>query len=377
MKKLTAAVITALMIISAAPSVMAVETDDISALSAVLIDGSSGRVIWGKAENTRRPMASTTKIMSALIALESGNLDEEFTVDPVAVRTEGSSMGLCEGDIVSLRDLCIGMLLPSGNDAANCTAVRISGSTEDFAQLMNSRAREIGLHSTHFVTPSGLHDDNHYSTAYDMSLLAAYALDNPDFAQICSSRYMGLDFGNPPYKRTLTNTNKLLSLYDNCIGVKTGFTDEAGRCLVSAAEKNGIRLICVTLNAPDDWNDHIKLYDYGFSCTSKREYDTPVEWDIRLAGGTEEYVHTAAAEKVTYTSVKGNADDITVKITVPPMLYAPVSEGTQVGEAVIYNCGREIDRIPMITTQSCAVKTGKPHNDSLFDRAVDWFKQFF
>lgn len=376
---ITAAVTAVVFCVSA---VSAVENDgvkkpsdgDISAKASVLIEAKSGRIIWGKNENTRLPMASTTKIMSTIIALESGDLDTEFTVDSGAVHTEGSSMGLMEGDIVSLRDLCIGMLLPSGNDAANCTAVRLGGDIPTFVGMMNAKAAELGLCDTHFVTPSGLHDPGHYSTAYNMSLLAAYALENPDFAEICGSSNMKLSFGDPPFNRWLTNTNKLLERYDGCIGVKTGFTDEAGRCLVSAAERNGIRLVCVTLNAPDDWNDHAKLYDYGFSQTALKEYTENIEYCPALAGGMSDSIRLVPVHTPTYTEITGQTADITFKIAAPPMLYAPVQAGSKCGEAIIYDNGREIDRIPMVAAESAPVSGVKAPKKRARDKIIDFLK---
>ena len=264
-KRIIGTLLSAAVIFPFAPKAEAVSLAGLSAKAAILIDAQTGTVIAEKNEKQRLPMASTTKIMSALLLLESGGLDTPFRVDNEAIMVEGSSMGLCEDDIVTKRALCYGMLLPSGNDAANQTAVTLAGSTEKFAEMMNQRAEKIGLKDTNFVTPSGLHNENHYSTAYDMAMLTREALRNDDFREICGTKRAKLKFGNPPYERWLVNTNKLLTMYDCCIGVKTGFTDEAGRCLVSAAEKNGVTLICVTLNASDDWNDHKKMYDYGFS----------------------------------------------------------------------------------------------------------------
>lgn len=366
--------------VCAAPSAeigSSLKENDISARSAVLIEANSGRVIWGKSENTRLPMASTTKIMTTIIALESGDLDTEFTVDSAAVHTEGSSMGLREGDIVSLRDLCIGMLLPSGNDAANSAAVRLGGDIPTFAGMMNSKAAELGLSDTHFVTPSGLHDPEHYSTAYDMSRLAAYALKDPDFAAICGEQTIKLSFGDPPYDRWLTNTNKLLGQYGGCIGVKTGFTDEAGRCLVSAAERDGVRLVCVTLNAPDDWNDHAKLYDHGFSRTILREYTENIEYFPALAGGIGDSVRLVPERTPTYTEIIGQTSDISHRMIAPPMLYAPLQAGKACGEVVIYDCGREIDRIPLAVAESAAAaetSETSPPEKSLKHKIIDFFK---
>ena len=219
---------------------------DTKAKAAVVLDAATGRVLFAKNANARLPMASTTKIMSTLLTLEQDGQDEWFTVDPDAIRVEGSSMGLRAGDRVTLSALAYGMMLPSGNDAANAAAVRIAGSKEAFARMMNERAAELGMEDSHFVTPSGLDDNAHYSSAYDMALLTREALSNPRFAEICSQKSAKVCFGNPPADRWLSNHNRLLKLYPDAAGVKTGFTDAAGRCLVSYAQRGGVRLIVVT-----------------------------------------------------------------------------------------------------------------------------------
>ena len=206
-----------------------------SAKAAVLINGDTGEIIYSYNENEKLPMASTTKIMTALILCETADLSEEITVTADMLKVEGSSMGLLAGDRVTYHDLLYGMMLASGNDAANVTAISIAGSVEKFAKMMNRRAEELGLKNTHFVTPSGLDADGHYTTAYDLALLAAFALKNEDFAKAASSKSAVLNYGNPPYRRTLTNHNKLLSSFEGAVGVKTGFTKKSGRCLVSAA----------------------------------------------------------------------------------------------------------------------------------------------
>ncbi len=348
---------------------------DVSAKAAVVIEAGTGKVIFGKNENTKLPMASTTKIMSVLLTLESGDLDSEFTVDSNAVKTEGSSMGLREGDIVSKRDLCIGMLLPSGNDAANCAAVRVGGDIGSFVEMMNAKASRLGLVSTHFVTPSGLHDDAHYSTAYDMAQLASYALKNPDFAQICSQSSVKLSFGNPPYDRWLTNTNKLLNRYSGCIGVKTGFTDEAGRCLVSAASRDGVTLICVTLNAPDDWNDHAKMLDYGFSRVKCVPLEAEKYYSADLVGGSSDTIKLCPERTPVCPVINGEYPDISWKVTVPQMVYAPVVRGRQIGELTLFACGREIDRIPLLAAESAEYARGEPHRPGLREIITDKIKE--
>ncbi len=316
---------------------------DVSAKGCVLMEAETGEIIYGKNENLKLPMASTTKIMTTLLVLESGGLDDEFTVDSSAIMVEGSSMGLTEGDIVTKRALCYGMMLPSGNDAANASAVKLAGSYEEFAKLMNRRAKLIGMENTSFVTPSGLHDDNHWSTAYDMALLTSEALDNEDFRNICCCRNAHLKFGNPPYNRWLRNTNKLLTFYSDCIGVKTGFTDEAGRCLVSAAERDGVTLICVTLNDPSDWSDHIKLFDYGFDKVTKYPLNMGnIPNEIDIVGGNKDSC-ALSLDDVPYCGfTEDKRSEITVKTDISGFIYAPVRKGDRIGTARYYYNDREV-----------------------------------
>jgi len=237
----------------------------VSAASAVVIDADSAMTLFAKNPREVRAPASLTKVMTAIITIEAGDLDKMFQVDNGAVHVEGTTMGLRENDIVTRRALCYGMLLPSGNDAANSAAVSVSGSIPEFVKLMNKKALLLGMYDTHFANPHGLDAPGHTTTAYDLAVLTAYALKNPVFREICSVESARVEFGNPPYKRTLKNNNKMLRLYKGCIGVKTGFTDNARRCLISAAKRGGKTLIAVTLSAPDDWNDHEKMLDYGFA----------------------------------------------------------------------------------------------------------------
>ncbi len=305
-------------------------TGSVSAKAAVLIEATTGRVLYAKNAESKLPMASTTKVMSALLTLEQPDLDKYFVVDPNAIKVEGSSMGLVEGDQVTLRALAYGMLLPSGNDAANAAAVRIGGTIENFIGMMNDRAKLLGLENTHFVTPSGLHDDNHYSTAKDMAMLARAALKNPDFLAICSSNNAQLEFGNPPYKRWLKNSNKMLQSYDGAIGVKTGFTDEAGRCLISAARRDGVTLICVTLNDPNDWQDTANLFDYGFTQVSAKEIPKTVagEKTVRVTGGRQK---ECKVELYGAATTVADPSKLTVQYHLDRFYYAPVRAGDLLG----------------------------------------------
>ncbi|MBP3379924.1 MAG: D-alanyl-D-alanine carboxypeptidase [Ruminococcus sp.] len=337
------------------------EFPEISAKAAVVISADTGEVVFAENADTKLPMASTTKIMTTLLCIESGGLDVPFTVDSDAIRVEGSSMGLQEGDIVTKYDLCCGMLLPSGNDGANAAAVEIAGSIEAFAEMMNERAEEMGLSKTFFVTPSGLEGEGHGSSARDMAVLAAEALKNETFREICSSDTIKLEYGNPPYTRWLNNTNKLLSLYSGTYGVKTGFTDEAGRCLVSACQRDGKSLVCVTLNDPDDWNDHMALYDSCFPLVSSISPDIPEDISVELAGAVEESLRLESAEDAETLTVYGiSGDDLEYTVAAPPFVYAPVAQGEEVAELIISCKSREIRRIPLYAAESAEYAEKNP-----------------
>jgi len=348
---------------------------NVSAASAILIEAETGRVVFEKDAYERRPMASTTKIMSTLIALEQGNLDEYFTVDSEAIKVEGSSMGLREGDSVSLRTLCYGMMLPSGNDAANAAAVRISGSVEKFVELMNKKADELGLEDTNFVTPSGLDDytDDHYSTAYDMAKLTAYAMENDEFREICSLSDAKISFGNPPADRWLSNNNKLLDMCEGTIGVKTGFTDKARRCLVSACERDGVTLIAVTLNAPDDWNDHTKMYEYGFS--QIKNYALPCEFgglNVNVVGGTQDTVMVEMPRTPTAPLFSDELSKVKTQVILYSFYYAPVVNGDTLGRVDFYVDDRLIESVPLVATKE--INYQKSDEKSTVSKILDKLK---
>ncbi len=355
------------------------EDMEVSAKAAVVISADTGEIVYSKNSGEKLPMASTTKIMSALLCLESGDLYEPFTVDSDAIRVEGSSMGLQEGDTVTKYALACGMLLPSGNDGANAAAVKIAGSLEGFAELMNDRAQKLGLTKTYYVTPSGLEGEGHGSSAEDMAVLAAEALKNDLFREICSSQTMKLEYGNPPYTRWLKNTNKLLSMYDGTYGVKTGFTDEAGRCLVSACEREGKRLICVTLNAPDDWNDHMKLYDNCFKKVKTQELCIPCEMYVNLAGSQKDVLPVTVGEELAdFTVYNADTADFTYTVAAPPFVYAPVKAGDLAAELIISDNNRELKRIPLYAAEDAEYKNSesKPEKSG-FEKFILKVKDIF
>ena len=329
---------------------------EIRAKSAIVIDADSGEVLFGRNEKQKLPMASTTKIMTALISLEQESVDDEFTVDSEAIKVEGSSMGLKTGDKVTLRKLCVGMLLPSGNDAANAAAVHIAGSVDKFVNLMNDKASALGLKDTHFVTPSGLDDytDEHYSTAYDMAKLAAEALENDDFAAICRESAITIDLGNE--KRTYYNTNKLLGSCEGVIGVKTGFTDKAGRCLVSACRRKDKTLICVTLNDRSDWEDHKALYDYCFDFYVVKQFsENGKHLEMPVVGGASGKVSCTVASG-SMTMLRGIAEKLKAEVYVQHFVYAPVKAGDIVGYVEYTADNLIIARLPVKVDRDVAIK---------------------
>lgn len=377
MKALKIIAICIVILFASKTGVCAEDLCEISAKSAIVYNAETGEILFEKNAYQQMPMASTTKIMSALIALEQDNLDKDFVVDSEAINTEGSSMGLREGDIVSLRDLVCGMLLPSGNDAANAAAVRIAGSVENFVHMMNERAEQMGLKNTHFVTPSGLDDDTdeHYSTAYDMAVLAGHAMENQDFRDICGQQQIKLSFGNPPFDRWLINSNKLLKYSDDITGIKTGFTDKARRCLVSSCERNDAELICVTLNAPDDWNDHMRLYDYCFGFISEQRIDAPFKSiDVDVVGGKSDKVK-CVTENISATLLNGRAGEVTSEVNISPFVYAPVKKGDIVGKVEYFYNGRSIAVKDITAAEDVGFKScEKP---SFFEYYFGKFKSLF
>lgn len=356
-------------------NVKAQEDIDVSAKSAILICADSENVIWAKNENEPLPMASTTKIMTALLALEymqaNGNKEIEITNDMVMV--EGTSMGLAAGDIISLESLAQGMLLCSGNDAANSAAIAVGGSIENFVKMMNEKATILGLKDTKFCTPSGLDQGNHHSTAKDMAVLGAYAMENDDFANIVSKKSMSVKFINPSKVVNYKNHNKLLRLYDACIGVKTGFTKSAGRCLVSCAQKGEAKLICVTLNAPNDWDDHIKLYNYGFENVVVKTFDDQnFRIQVPVKNCNTSVVNAECLSQFSACLKKDQEDKIERKIELPSVCSAPIEKGQILGNVVYYYQGNVIGKNNIIATESISNESAnfkKGHFNS--------FKQFF
>ena len=350
----------------------------ISAKACVLMLADTREVLYAENENEQLSMASTTKIMTSLLALESGLWEQQIKVTSDMVAAEGTSIGLLPDDLISVRTLISGMLLESGNDAASVTAYAVAGGQAQFLDLMNQKAAEIGMKNTHFDSVSGLDTDSHYSTAYDMALLTAYALENPKFRSICSEKSERVYYGNPPYARTLYNHNRLLSSYEGAIGVKTGFTKKSGRCLVSAAERDGVTLIAVTLNAPDDWNDHKKLLDYGFSVAKLCDASAlQGDLSVKVVGGDAKTVTATTAYAPRFPAA-GDTANVQAQAYLKHFLYAPVEKGETVGSVCYTYNGKVVAQVPLVSTQSVGAVTmenTESPKQSLFHRIWSFFKQ--
>lgn len=311
-----------------------------SARCFAVINADTAEVLYSENADTRVPMASTTKIMTALILCERENLSDEITI-PDGIGAEGTSIGLKAGDRVSLCVLLYGMLLASGNDAANAAAYAVAGGSEAFVKLMNEKAESLGLKNTHFATPSGLDGDGHYTTAYELALLTREALKNEAFAAACSTESITVSYGTPSVRHTFKNHNRLLREYDDITGVKTGYTSAAGRCLVSSAEKGGRRLICVTLNDKNDWADHRELLDKGYSLL-KEKSDLKPKSPVTLYAASGEKLSVNLPELKYYTLKDCKAE---IKTALPQIIYLPLKKGEIIGRAYYYfnyKCVKEL-----------------------------------
>ena len=326
----------------------------ISARSAALYEPETQNFLYTKDPNKRLAMASTTKIMTALLALELLPQDEMIAVDSRAVGIEGSSVYLKSGEIINALDLIYALLLQSANDAAAAIAYRIAGSIEDFAHLMNEKARELGLTDTNFTNPHGLDDKNHYTTAHDLAIITAEALNNKDFKTI-SSTYKK-EVTTSECTRILVNHNKLLKSYDGCIGVKTGYTKKSGRSLVSAAERDGLTFISVTIDAPDDWNDHKKLLDYGYSMLKAEilAVKGQFSYKIPVLNGNDEFI-SVSNEKEIKRIVGIDEENVESHVKLSRYVSAPIRKGDILGIVIFTQNGKEIDSVNLIAQDSVDV----------------------
>ena len=321
-----------------------------SATSAILMDADSGRVLYEQNADRQMLIASTTKIMTALVAIREGDLSDTVKVSRAAAYTEGSAMYLKEGERLTLETLLYGLMLCSGNDAAVAVAEHVGGSVDGFAKLMNETAAELGMTATSFANPNGLDDEKHYSTARDMAILACAAMENETLVRIVSTK--SITIGG----RTMTNHNKLLSYQEGCLGLKTGYTKAAGRTLVSCTEKNGQRLVAVTLQDGNDWADHQALYEYGFSAYPAKQaavLGQPVTY-AAVAGGLRATVPLVAADSFSWPLAAGEKLETRIDLAAP--LTAPVAAGKKVGQAVFILNGREVGCVDLLCGMSVSPK---------------------
>ena len=314
----------------------------VSAEHAIVLDATTGRVLYEKRSNERSLIASTTKIMTALIVCEQCNVLDRMRIPKEAVGIEGSSMYLQEGEVLTVQELLYGLMLQSGNDAAVALAIYCGGTVEGFAELMNDKARQLGLENTHFVNPNGLDSPDHYSTANDLALLAAYAMNNPIFAKTVSTKSVKIG------QRYLTNHNKLLWQLEGADGVKTGYTKAAGRILVSSAQRDGRRLICVTINAPDDWRDHCGLMEEAFSDYRVQQLIRAgdILGTVEVLGGQAVQVHLVAEEDFSYALAAD--EQISILLPQPGFAYAPVAFGQKAGFAHVLLNGVPVGKVAVL-----------------------------
>ena len=359
MKRLFAGTAAALL---AAVLIFPVKGYALSAEKAILADAATGRILYEKNADSRSLIASTTKIMTALVVCEQCNVLDRMRIPKEAVGIEGSSMYLKEGEVLTVQELLYGLMLHSGNDAAVALAIYCGGTVEGFAEMMNDKARQIGMQNSHFENPNGLDAPGHYSTARDLAMLAAYAMQNPIFSKTVSTKNITIG------QRYLHNHNKLLWQVEGADGVKTGYTRAAGRILVSSALRDGRRLVAVTINAPDDWHDHAMLLEQGFSGFAHRNIlqEGQIIGSLEIAGGDCGHVQLLAAEDFDYAL----APDEKVSLLIPGtgFVYAPVTAGADAGFVHVCVDGKSVGKVPLI--YGATIEQTKEIEKSIWDRLI-------
>jgi len=328
-KKIISALAVLGLMLSLCPKASAEQAPDISAKSAVVMSA-SGQLLYHKNGESRSLIASTTKLMTAILAIERTELDDVVDINPACCNIEGSSMYLNPAEQYTVRELLLGLLLVSGNDAAEALALHVAGDMESFVRLMNEKAKSLGMADTSFRNPHGLDADGHYSTALDLAKLMCYCMENESFRQLCATK------SSVVHGLTLINHNKLLGLCPGCIGGKTGYTLAAGRCLVSCCERQGLRLVCVTLSAPDDWNDHLALYDWAYGQFDQRDVLAGLRFPVPVVSGTEAEVNLIPAQDICLFLPKNQ--EVVLRVELPQFVFAPVNQGETGGQVwVIIN----------------------------------------
>lgn len=347
-------------------SVLADDTEafdlKLTAQSAILIEASTGRVIWEKDADVRHYPASMTKMMTGILALEKLLPKADVVISPNAAATEDCPLEIVAGECLSADNIITGMLMESDNGAAVAIAEAVDGSVSQFVQRMNERAQEIGMSNTHFVNPNGLTEANHYSTARDMAKLARFAMNNKKFREIVSTKKQVIHWEVPARQQKLAeNTNKLLANYNGMNGIKTGWTKAAGGCLAASARRNGVELIAIVMQTPgpdDRFADASKLLDYGFKQVKmvKGIAKDRVSRKLWVRGGTSASVMAHPAEDINYPLINGeDPKHYTLSYDVPKVIAAPLKDGETVGRIIIKYDNKEVGSVPMISEK---VETG-------------------
>lgn len=326
---------------------------DTSAKAMALIDVDSGRLLAGKNQDEQLKMASTTKIATAITVIDNcADLDEPFKIDDRAVGVEGTSIYLQKGEVLTCRQLLYGLMLRSGNDASVALALHCAKSIEDFASLMNKTAEKVGAKNTHFVNPHGLDADEHYTSAYDLALITAYAMKNPIFKEIVGTKSTKIP--HPQYShRFLANKNRLLGLLDGCVGVKTGYTKSAGRCFVGAVERNNTTLVCVLLNCGPMFEECAEILEEGFKKYKKVELIEPYSFvrSINVENGKKAKVKIYCPQGFSYTLSPQEQSDINIEYDLPNILQAPIKQETVVGTVNVYFKNQLIFKTNLLTME--------------------------
>lgn len=327
---------------------------DVRASAAVLMDAETGTVLFDKAMHKRRPMASTTKVMTALLVLEASALPETLTAGSIVQTVSGSSLYMKPDDVVSTDDLLAALLVQSANDAAVVLAKEIAGSVDAFSDLMNDRAQQLGASETHFVNPHGLHHRDHYATAYGLALITREAFEHPRFAELVGSKTARVAVPSADGgQRLLVNHNKLLWKVDYADGVKTGYVRQSGHCLVASGTQDGWRLIAVLLNTPDMYGEAKALLDYGFENFRHQVYTQRGDavGHAQISGGEESQVPVVCESSMSCVTGPGLGDDIRLEVTLSP-LDAPVAAGTPAGEARLVSNGETLSASALVSSRS-------------------------
>ena len=326
---------------------------NLTAQAAIVVEASTGRVVYEKNSGDRNFPASTTKMVTLLVALETGKLDDIVTVSPAAAGQEGSGLGLSAGDRIRFSELLEGMMLVSGNDAAFAAAEHLAGSAAAFMPQMNELALRAGAYHTHFANPTGLTQADHYTTAADLAKIALYGLHNDEFSRIVGLEKKTVRWEQPAGKMVVAeNTNELLGHYPGADGVKTGYTKAAGECLVASAKRDGVELVAVVMHAADDrrFLEAGQLLDYGFSHVRRQKAADRDELvhSVHVHGGTSYKVTGRPAEDIYYPLLNGEVGGYSIKYDLPRYVNAPVKVGDRLGDICILYKGQEVSRVPLL-----------------------------